>query len=109
LIIPNFGLWTRAVVVESIDKKFGIRRGLTAAGELPAKLGLTPQKPLQGAYRRDPQAIEKWQRETYPAIVKRANAEGAEIYCWDDSGCRADTVGEYVASPPNCDGIDNLA
>lgn len=88
----DFGLWTRAVVCELIEKKFGIRLGLTAVGELLAKLGLTPQKPLQRAYQRDPEAIEKWQRETYPAIAKRAKAEGAEIYFWDESGFRADTV-----------------
>ena len=58
----DFGLWTRAVVVELIDKKFGVRLGLTAVGELLAKLGLTPQKPLQRAYQRDPEAIERWQR-----------------------------------------------
>jgi len=33
-----------------------------------------------------------WQRETFPAIAKRAKAEGAEIYFWDESGFRADTV-----------------
>ena len=88
----DFGLWTRAVVCELIEKKFGIPLGLTAVGELLAKLGLTPQKPLQRAYQRDPEAIEKWQRETYLAIAKRAKAEGAEIYFWDESGFRADTV-----------------
>ena len=88
----DFGLWTRAVVAELIDKKFGVRLGLTAVGELLAKLGLTPQKPLQRAYQRDPEAIEKWQRETYPAIARQAKAEGAEVYFWDESGFRADTV-----------------
>ena len=88
----DFGLWTRAVVAELIEKKFGKTLGLTAVGELLAKLGLTPQKPLQRAYQRDPQAIEKWQRETYPAIAKQAKAEGAEIFFWDESGFRADTV-----------------
>jgi len=88
----DFGLWTRAVVVELIEKKFGVRLGLTAVGELLAKLGLTPQKPLQRAYQRDPQAIEKWQRETYPGIARRAKAEGAEVFFWDESGFRADTV-----------------
>ena len=47
---------------------------------------------MQRAYQRDPEAIEKWQRETYPAIAKQAKAEGAEIYFWDESGFRADTV-----------------
>jgi transposase len=88
----DFGLWTRAVVAELIQKKFGIGLGLTAVGELLAALGLTPQKPLQRAYQRDPEAIEKWQRETYPAIARQAKAQGAEVFFWDESGFRADTV-----------------
>ena len=44
---------------------------VTAVGELLAKLGLTPQKPLQRAYQRDPEAIERWQRETFPAIARQ--------------------------------------
>lgn len=88
----DFGLWTRAIVAELIDQKFGMRLGLTAVGELLAKLGLTPQKPLQRAYQRDPQAIERWQRETYPAIARQAKAQGAEVFFWDESGFRADTV-----------------
>jgi transposase len=88
----DFGLWTRAVVAELIEQKFGVRLGVSAVGELLAKLGLTPQKPLQRAYQRDPDAIERWQRETYPAIAKRAKAEGADILFWDESGFRADTV-----------------
>src|SRR6187455_1451576 len=59
----DFGLWTRAIVAQLIEQKFGITLGLTAVGELLAKLGLTHQKPLQRAYQRDPEAIEKWQRE----------------------------------------------
>jgi transposase len=55
----DFGLWTRAVVAELIEKKFRDNLGLTAVGELLARLGLTPQKPLQRAYQRDPQAIER--------------------------------------------------
>lgn len=88
----DFGLWTRAVVAELIEKKFGVNLGLTAVGELLARLGLTPQKPLQRPYQRDPQAIERWQRETYPAIARQAKSEGAEVFFWDESGFRADTV-----------------
>ena len=88
----DFGLWTRSVVADLIERKFGIRLGLTAVGELLAKLGLTPQKPLQRAYQRDPEAIERWRRETYPAIARQARAAGGEVYFWDESGFRADTV-----------------
>jgi len=88
----DFGLWTRAIVAQLIEKKFDIRLGVTAVGELLAKLGLTPQKPLQRAYQRDPEAIARWQRETYPAIVRQAKAQGAEVFFWDESGFRADSV-----------------
>ena len=88
----DFGLWTRTVVAELIEKKFGIHLGVSAVGELLAKLGLTPQKPLQRAYQRDPQAVERWQRETYPAIARKAKRQGAEVFFWDESGFRADTV-----------------
>lgn len=88
----DFGLWTRAIVAQLIEQKFGVKLGVTAVGMLLAKLGLTPQKPLQRAYQRDPDAIERWQRETYPAIARRAKREKAEIFFWDESGFRADTV-----------------
>jgi len=82
----DFGLWTRSVVADLIQRKFGIGLGLTAVGELLAKLNLTPQKPLQRAYQRDPEAIERWQREAYPAIARQAKAEGGEVFFWDESG-----------------------
>ncbi len=47
---------------------------------------------MQRAYQRDPEAIERWQRETYPSIAKQAKTQGADIFFWDESGFRADTV-----------------
>jgi transposase len=88
----DFGLWTRAVVGELIEQKFGITLGLSAIGALLARLGLTPQKPLQRAYQRDPEAIERWQREVFPDIARQARQDGADIFFWDESGFRADTV-----------------
>ena len=88
----DFGLWTRLIVARLIEQKFSIQLGLTATGALLARLGLTPQKPLQRAYQRDPEAIEKWRRETFPAIAKQAKAAGGEVYFWDESGFRADSV-----------------
>jgi transposase len=88
----DFGLWTRSLVAELIDRKFGIKLGLTAVGELLARLGLTPQKPLERAYQRNPEAIAKWRDEVYPALARQAKAEGAAIFFWDESGFRADCV-----------------
>lgn len=88
----DFGLWTRAIVAQLIERKFGIDLGVTSVGSLLAKLQLTPQKPLQRAYQRDPEAIALWQEQTYPALARQAKREGAEILFWDESGFRADTV-----------------
>lgn len=88
----DFGLWTRDVVRELILKKFEVSLSVTSVGTLLARLGLTPQKPLQRAYQRDPQAVERWQRETYPDIARQARKTGADIRFWDESGFRADAV-----------------
>lgn len=88
----DFGLWTRQIVRELIEREFDVRLSLASVGGLLARLGLSAQKPLQRAYQRDPEAIERWQRETYPAIAARARREGAEIHFWDESGFRADAV-----------------
>lgn len=88
----DFGLWTRQIVRELVAMKFGVTLSLSSIGALLARLGLTAQKPLQRAYQRDPEAVARWQRETYPAIAKKAHREGAAIYFWDESGFRADAV-----------------
>jgi transposase len=88
----DFGLWTRSLVAQLIERNFHIRLGVTAVGALLAKLGLTPQKPLQRAYHPDSAAIEAWQREQFPAIARQAKASGDEVYFWDESGFRADAV-----------------
>ena len=88
----DFGLWTRAIVRELIIKKFGVPLSITSVGTLLAELNLTHQKPLQRACQRDPEAVQRWQRETYTALVARAKREKAEIYFWGESGFRADAV-----------------
>jgi transposase len=88
----DFGLWTRQIVRELVQREFGVTLSLASIGAMLARLGLTAQKPLQRAYQRDPEAIERWQRETYPGIARRAKREKADIYFWDESGFRADAV-----------------
>ena len=52
-------------------------------GALLAKLGLTPQNPLQRAYQRDSAVIDKWQRERFPAMARQAKASGGKVYFWN--------------------------
>ena len=45
---------------------------------------------MRRAYERDPVAVATWLNDTYPAIARRAKAEGAEIHWGDEMGLRAD-------------------
>jgi hypothetical protein len=85
-------LWSRAIVRELILREFGVGLSLASVGALLSRLGLSPQKPLQRAYQRDPEAIERWKRETYPEIVRQAWETPADLYFRDESRFRADAV-----------------
>lgn len=88
----DFGLWTRAMVGRLVEKKFAVHLSLASVGQLLGRLGLTPQKPLQRAYQRDPEAIAAWKSETFPKLAARAKRSGADIWFWDELGFRADSV-----------------
>jgi len=88
----DFGLWTRRIVGELVEERFGIDLGVTAVGRMLAELEITPQKPLRRAYERDPAAIAKWVREDYPKLRARARRRGAQIFFLDEAGVRSDPV-----------------
>jgi transposase len=88
----DFGLWTRRIVADLVKEKFGVRLSITSIGRLLAELDITPQKPLRRAYQRDPIAVERWQREEYPAIRRRAKRRGADIFFLDEAGIRSDAA-----------------
>jgi len=88
----DFGLGKRDVVRELILKKFEVSLSVTSVGTLLARFGLTPQKPLQRVYQRDPQAVVRWQHETYPDIALQAGQTGVDIRFWDEPGFRADVM-----------------
>jgi len=86
----DYGLWSRRIVRELIQEKFGVELGLTAVGRLLARLEITPQKPLRRAYERDPAAVDLWVAETYPELKKRAKRLGAKIFFLDEAGFQSD-------------------
>ena len=88
----DFGLWTRNLVRELVQREFDVTLSLASIGTMLARLNLTAQKPLQRAYQRNPEAIERWQHDIYPAIARQAHKENADIFFWDESGFRADSV-----------------
>jgi transposase len=89
-----FYLWTRAAVAKLIEERFGIVISEKTAGRYLKEWGFTPQKPARRAYQQDPEAVERWLKEEYPAIQAAAKRDGAQIQWLDESGMRSDhTVG----------------
>ena len=81
----NSTLWTRQIVKDVVFDNVGVTLCLPSIGALLTRLGLIPRHPLNTAYQRRPEAVEQWESETYPTIVKLARAENGEIIFWDES------------------------
>jgi transposase len=90
----DFGLWTRAIIQQMIQDRMGISLSLASVGKILEELHITPRRPLQRAYQRDPKAISRWKSKEYPAIKAKARRENREICFIDESGfCTDDTRG----------------
>lgn len=85
-----FELWTRDLVRILIKRRFGVSLSAVSVGRWLRALGLSPQKPLHRAYQADPQAVQAWKDQSYPAIRARAKAAGATIYFADEASVRSD-------------------
>jgi transposase len=85
-----FALWTREAVGDLIAQRCGIQLSVWTVGRYLRKWGFTPQKPLRRAYERDPAAVGRWLRESYPALRAQAKREKAEIHWGDEMGLRSD-------------------
>ena len=85
-----FALWTREAVQYLLADRFDLHVSVWTVGRYLAKWGLTPQKPLRRAYEQNPVAVKRWLNEAYPAIVKQAKREKAEIHWGDEMGLRSD-------------------
>ena len=93
-----FALWTSRAVRDLIALRFSKQLGLSTVQLYLQRWGLTPQKPLARARERQPAAIAAWLEQHYPAIAKRAKAEGAVIYWGDETGIsNQDQIGRSYA------------
>jgi transposase len=81
----DFALWNRAAVMQLIERECGIKLSIRGVGNYLKRWGFTPQKPIKRAYEQRPEAVRKWLDEEYPAIEKRAKAEGAEVHWGDET------------------------
>src|ERR687890_399593 len=86
----GFALWTRDMVRELIRREFTVSLSAVSVGRLLRTLGLSPQRPLWRAWQADPDAVQRWRDEEFPAIRAQAKADGATIYFGDEAGIRSD-------------------
>jgi transposase len=97
-------LWTREAVSELVERRFGIRLSRWTIGRYLHSWGLTAQKPAKRALEQNAAQVRYWLRTKYPAIVRQAKAEGAQIWWEDETGLRSDhqkgtTWGEKGQTP----------
>lgn len=81
----EFALWSRAAVMQLIEREYGVVLHVRSVGKYLARWGFTPQKPIKRAYEQSPVAVQGWLDTQYPQIATRAKAEGAEIHWGDET------------------------
>ncbi len=87
LQIPGL-LWTRSAVRALIERESGVLLEISTVGRYLRSWGFTLKKPSKRALEQDPVVVQAWLEEVYPALEKRARAEGALILWGDESGIR---------------------
>ena len=78
-------------------------RGAPVRGQRRAaaeEAGPVPQRPVWRAWQADPEAVERWQNEEFPAIRKAAKKAGATIY-FADEAASARTTTPAPPGPPS--------
>jgi transposase len=83
-------LWTRKNIREMIRREFDVELSLVQVGRVLRDIGLSPQKPLYRSYKQNPELVDKWKKEIYPEIRRRAAAEDATILFGDEASVRTD-------------------
>lgn len=86
-----FALWTSKMVGAVIREKFGVRLSKASVCRLLDQAGLSAQRPLWRAYQQDPEMVDRWLKEEYPAIRAAAKRRKAEIWFADEAGVRSDS------------------
>jgi hypothetical protein len=98
-----FALWTRAAVQMAIKLRFNIDMPIRTVGEYLRRWAFTPQRPIKRAVAQRPAELRAWLDDIYPGVVKRAKAEGAEIYWADETAIKSVSRNSFRRSAPEFD------
>jgi transposase len=92
-------LWTRRAVRELIRQEIGVDLAERTVGQYLRRWGYTSKKPGRHSRHQDPDEVQQWLEETYPAIKEQAAQENAEILWTDEVGVEADHHPGYGYAP----------
>jgi transposase len=99
LQIPGL-LWTRAAVQALIERECGVRLEISSVGRYLRAWGFTLKKPSKRALEQDPVVVAAWLDDVYPALERKAKAEGALILWGDESGIRMHDLAPQAGYAP---------
>lgn len=85
-----FALWTTKLIRELINRRLGVELSETSVGRLLKQIGFTAQRPLYSAWQQNPERVEHWLKEEFPALKAQAKKENALIFFGDESSVRSD-------------------
>jgi transposase len=88
-------LWSRRAVRDLIRKEYDITMPVRTVGEYLKRWGYTAKKPRRHARKQDPEEVDQWLQEIYPAIEERAAKENAEVHWCDEMGITGDYCAGY--------------
>src|ERR1022692_4429570 len=76
----EYALWTIAMIVELIERKFAVTYSNVQVSHILKSIGFSKQRPLHRAYQQDPDQVEQWLKKQYPAIKGEAKRQKREIF-----------------------------
>src|SRR3954465_15985452 len=83
-------LWTRQIVRQLIEARFGVALTVASVGRTLHDLGFSAQRPLYRAEQADPAAVAAWKQTEYPRIAAEGGAAGGSVWFVDEAGVRSD-------------------
>jgi transposase len=83
-------LWSRRAVRDLVHTQCGVTLAVRTVGLYLQRWGFTAKRPRRHARDQNPEEVQEWLEETYPAIETRAAQEGAAIHWCDEVGVAAD-------------------
>lgn len=89
LDLPH-AMWTRRAIGDLIRKEYQIDLADRTVGLYLQRWGYTAKKPSRRSDQQEPDEVQQWLIEQYPAIEKQAHQEDAQIMWADEVGVQAD-------------------